>query len=36
VNWSEVKGICGWWSGMKVMLKLVCNTCGVTVRGIRN
>jgi len=26
-----VKGICGWWSEVKVMLKLVCISCGVTI-----
>jgi len=26
-----VKGTYGWWSEVKVMSKLVCNTCGVTI-----
>jgi hypothetical protein len=30
-----VKGIYGWWSEVKVMLKLVCITCGVTILETR-
>ena len=47
VMWSEVsamkggksgrtvKGIYGWWSEVKVLLKLVCYTCGVTILETR-
>ena len=30
-----VKGIYGWWIEVKVMLKLVCNNCGVTILETR-
>jgi hypothetical protein len=32
---STVKGTYGWWSEEKIMLKLVCNTCGVTILETR-
>jgi hypothetical protein len=30
-----VKGVYGWWSAVKVLLKLVCYTCGVTILETR-